>query len=393
LLSGTLAAGQPVGTGFDLGGFRAYPWLNLLMTYDTNYYRSNDEIERLGGLGILSTWQSVIEPGIRLNALRGADAYNLTYLARIGNVFSSSADDFFDQQATASGSWQLGLRQRVSLEYQYWNWHDRRGSGSPVDSARANFIYPHPDRWIYNVANLGYSYGAPGARGRLDLLAGYRTRNYTNNDQESRDYDSSVLGATFYARVKPKVSALVQIGWEGFEYTNQPPGADSLDSEQTIAYAGLTWDATAKTSGTVKVGWMTKGFLSNDRTNVSDLGWNVQVQWRPRTYSTFNLVTDRAPIESNTEAADAIVVTSVRLDWLHYWKPLLYTRFGVLGTDDDYIGEPRVDHRYGASGGVFYQMRRWLELGLDYTYESRTSDRALADYTDNVLLMSVRTAY
>jgi polysaccharide biosynthesis protein VpsM len=381
-----------VGSGFPLGGFRAYPWLNLLMSYETNYYRSNDDIDRLGGLGVLSTWESVLEPGIRLNALRGADSYNLSYLARIGNVFSSSEDDFFDQQAVATANWDLGLRHRASLDYQYWNWHDRRGTGSPVDSSRANFS-EEPDRWVSNRVTGGYSYGAPGARGRVDLLAGFRTRNYINNNQGYRDNDRTVLGATFFARVRPKVSLLLELGWEGIDYTDQQPDTLSLDSDQTIAYGGVTWDATGKTTGTVKLGWMTKDFSAQQREDVSDMGWSAQVQWRPRTYSTVNLVTERAPVETSTGGADAVVVSSLRLDWVHYWRPLVYTRFGLLGTDDDYIGESRVDHRYGASGGVFYQMRRWLELGVDYSYESRTSDESLAEYTNNIVLFSFRTVY
>jgi len=396
-----LALGQPVGNGFDVGGFRAYPWLNLLMGYESNYYKTSTDksldnaIVGLGGVGPMSTWETVVEPGIRLTALKGADSYNLSYFARIGMVSASSADNFTDQQAQANANWQFGLRHRLTFNYQYWNWHDRRGSGSPADSSRANFFYAHPDRWDSNRVTLGYSYGAPGARGRVDLLAGYRTRHYLNNNQEVRDNDRPVLGATFYARVSPKVSLLMDAGWEKIDYTNEVPGTVTLDSDQMTLYTGVTWDATAKTSGTVKFGWLGKTFTANQRQDVSDFGWSAQIQWRPRTYSTFNLVTERTPSETNTGLADAIVVSLVNLDWVYYWKPRLYTRVGLLGTNDDYVGEPRTDHRYNASAGVFYQMRRWLELGVDYTYETRTSDVPLsaADYNDNVVLFSVRTAY
>ncbi len=392
---------QPIGKGFDLGGFRAYPWLNLLMTYESNYYRTSDNalvdaaVDGVGGLAPTAAWETVIEPGLRLTALKGPDSYNLSYFARIGFVSASSADNFTDQQAQANASWQLGLRHRVNFNYEYWYWHDRRGSGSPVDSARANFFYPHPDIWDSNRVNLGYSYGAPGARGRLDLNAGYLTRRYLNNNQEDRNNDRPVLGATFYARVRPKVSLLLEAGWEDIQYTNQPPGALTLDSTQMILYTGVTWDATAKTSGTIRVGWLGKDFSASQRQDVSDFGWSARVQYRPRTYSTINLVTERAPTETNTGLADAIVVSSIDLDWIHYWQPRLHTRFALFGSDDDYVGSERVDHRYRASGGVFYQMRSWLELGIDYAYEARDSNVPLdaADYRDNIVVLSVRTAY
>lgn len=395
------ALAQPLGNGFDLGGFRAYPWLNLLMAYESNYYRSSDDtvvddaIEGAGGLSPTASWETVIEPGLRLTALKGADSYNLSYFARIGIVSVDAADNFTDQRAQATANWELNVRNRVTFNYEYWYWHDRRGSGSPVDSARANFIYPHPDLWDSNRVNLGYSYGAPGARGRLDLNAGYLTRRYLNNNQEYRNNDRPVFGATFYARIRPRVSLLVEGGWEDIQYTNQPPGALTLNSTQMLVYTGVTWDATAKTSGTVKVGWLGKDFSASERQDVSDFGWSASVQYRPRTYSTFNLVTERAPTETNTGLADAIVVSSIDLDWIHYWKPRLYTRLAVFGSDDDYVGTDRVDHRYRASGGVFYQMRRWLELGIDYAYETRESNVPLdaADYNNNSVVFSVRTAY
>lgn len=388
-----LGCAEPIGNGFQLGGVRAYPWLNVLMNYDSNYYRSNGDIEALGGLGILSTWESVVEPGFRLNATRGPDVYNINYLARIGTVYSSSDDDFFDQRAQANAAWEVGLRHRFTFDYQYWNWHDRRGSGTPVDSARANFFYPHPDRWISNRVLGTYSYGAPGARGHLDLRAAYFTRNYINNDQEYRDNDRPNFGATFFARVQPKLSLLLDASWEEIDYTRQEPGAVSLDSDQATVYAGVTWDATAKTTGTIKGGWLSKDFWAPQRQDISDFGWSAQIQWRPRSYSTLNLTTERAPAETTTGAADAIVVSSVRLDWVRYWRSSLFTRLGALGTTDDYIGTQRVDHRYCASGGVFYQVRRWLELGLDYSYESRASDDQLAEYTDNVVAVSIKSAY
>ena len=385
--------GQPVGHGFDVGGFRAYPWLNFLLGYADNYYRSNDEIRDLGGLPPRGLWQSVVEPGVRLTALKGADSYNLSYFARIGNVFDSSADDFVDQKFGANGAWEFGLRNRLTADYQFWYWHDPRGAGSPVDSARANFTQAEPDKWNSNRALLTYSYGAPGARGRMDLRAGYLARQYTNNGQEYRDNDRPLAGATFYARVRPKVSLLLDANWEKVDYTNQVADAVSLDSDNLSVYTGVTWDATAKTTGTVKIGWLGKDFSANQRGDVSDFGWTAQVQYRPRTYSTFNLRTERTPAETTTGLADAVIVSLVDLDWVHYWKPLLYTRFGLFGSNDDYVGSPRVDHRYNASGGIFYQVRRWMEVGVDYTYETRQSDESLADYKNNIVLFSVRTAY
>ncbi len=176
---------EPGGNGFDLGVFRAYPWLDVLFNYESNYYRSNSELERLGFLGPMSTWESIVIPGIRLTTLNGADAYNLSYNARIGSVFESSDDDFVDQRAAANASWELGSRHRLRADYEFLDWHDRRALET---------------RWI---------------------------RRYVNNDQEYRDNDRPVLGATLYTRVRRRVGdrpALAPKGPLHCEFGHPAPG-------------------------------------------------------------------------------------------------------------------------------------------------------------------------
>jgi hypothetical protein len=383
---------QPVGNGFDVGGFRAYPWLDVLFNYESNYYRSNEDVERLGFLGPVATWETVFIPGIRLTALKGADAYNLSYNAHMGLVSASADDNFLDHRAAANANWDLGLRHRLRADYEFLHWHDRRGSGDPVDSSRPNFS-DSPDEWQSNRVFLEYSYGALGARGRLDLRTGMLFRRYLNNNQEIRDNNRTILGGTFYAGVLPKVSLLLDVGWEGIDYTREPDAVTTLDSDEMRVYGGVTWDATAKTSGTVRLGWLGKAFDAGEREDYSDLGWQVDLQWRPRTYSTLNLTTARQPAESSSGLSDAVVVSYVDLDWIHYWRQFLRSELGVYATEDDYYGTPRQDNRYALTGGVFYQVRRWLEVGAEYRFETRDSNEPLAEYDNNVFSLSIRTAY
>ena len=39
-------------------------------------------------------------------------------------------------------------------------------------------------------------------------------------------------------------------------------------------------------------------------------------------------------------------------DWVHYWKSYLRSKLNVLGTNDEYLGEDRVDHRYQVGAGA-----------------------------------------
>lgn len=383
---GVLSA--PVGKGVTLGdsGIRAYPWLNVAFNHEDNYFRTDGDL-----IPTTSTWVNVIEPGIRFSALKGADAYNLSYSARIGTVFDSPDDNYVDQKANANANWELGLRHRIRGEYEYLRWHDRRGSGDPGEGSRANVFYTHPDVWKSNRFEAQYSFGAPGARGRLDATAAKLFRRYQNNNQEIRDNNRTILDGTFYARIMPKTSLLFEVNWQGVDYVNQHQPTSTLDSQEWRVYGGLTWDTTAKTSGTVKLGYLAKDFNASDRSDVSDFGWEIDLVWRPRTYSVLDLVTKRAPAETSEGISDTVVVSSIEGKWKHFWSPFVNSRVTALATDDDYVGsdEGRQDNRYQLGAGVFYTPKPWAELGAEYRYETRDSNVELAEYTNNVFMLTL----
>lgn len=389
IVTGTRAAvAAPAGYGVEAGPFRVYPELGVDFIYESNYFRTGED----GGADE-ATWTNVLTPGLWLSALKGADSYELSYLATIGTVFSSSDDNYVNHAVNANGSWELGLRHRVWAQYEFIHSYDRRGTGDPGEVSRDNFTDEDPDVWQSNRAQLGYSFGSPGAKGRLDLTGGMAWRRYLNNDQEPRDNDRLLLDATYFWRVRPKTSLLFDVNWQDVHYVDQVPGSTILDSQEWRLYTGATWDATAKTSGTIKLGYVAKDFESALYEDYSSFGWEAGVQWRPRTYSMVNLVTARNPMESAVEGADAVVVSSLAADWVHSWKSYLRSRLSAFASNDEYLGEDRTDHRYRLGAGVFYQPDRRIELGAEYRYETRTSEVALDEYNNNVLMLTLDARY
>lgn len=379
---------DPVGYGVPVGPFRLFPEVGVEFNHESNFFRTDGSVAPAK-----STWINVLVPTLRFNALKGPDAYNLSYLARVGTVFSSRDDDYVDQAVNANGNWEFGQRHRLRAEYEFLDWHDRRGSGDPGQTSAPNFTYDHPDRWNSNRAQLNYSFGSPGAQGRLDLAASETWRRYINNDQETRDNDRAMLDATYFWRILPKTSLLFDVNWQDITYVNEAPGTTTLDSQEWRLYGGATWDATAKTTGTIKFGYVAKDFQASAYEDYSSFGWEANLQWRPRTYSIVNLVTARDPLESATEGSYSVVVSRVALDWVHYWRSYLRTKLGALGTNDEYLGEDRVDHRYQIGLGLFYQPVRRIELGVEFRNESRTSDLPETEYNNNVLMLTLDARY
>ena len=63
-------------------------------------------------------------------------------------------------------------------------------------------------------------------------------------------------------------------------------------------YAGVTWEATAATTGTVKLGRLERKF-DGGQPKFTGPSWEAAVFWSPRTYSKFDLYTARFTTEAS----------------------------------------------------------------------------------------------
>lgn len=381
---------EPTGKGFPIGqgSARLYPSLRVDAVYEDNFYRLSKQ------LPVTSSWVGIVSPGLSLKTLSGPNAYSLDYRADIGTVEADANDNFVDHTFNAIGNWELGRRHRLRAQYEFMLGHDRRGSGDPESGSRAN-ISSHPDRWRSNRLEGRYSFGAPGTDGRLDFAVAGLARRYLNNDQELRDNDRLVLDGVFSWRIQSKTSVLFQINWQDINYVRGGDGALNSDSQEFRLYTGLRWDATAKTSGEIKLGWLAKDFSDPAIDDYGAFGWEVDLRWRPLMRSTVDLVTSRRATEASDGLSSAVVISSMSLRWVHVWSglPKLRSEVDLLLAKDDYLDENRTDDRYAAGLGVYYTLRPAVELGASVRRFERASPVRLAEYDNNVVLFTMNARF
>ena len=175
--------------------------------------------------------------------------------------------------------------------------HDNRGSGI---SDNTGIVFQTPDTYADTIVDATYTYGTPGAKMNLELAASYLDKSYTNHEELTQyfDYTQPELGATFFYRVMPKTDLLLQARYNDVSYDTNRPFADKLDSSEQNYQIGVTWDATAKTTGIAKVGYLIKDFDSPSYNSHEFPSWEVAVDWSPRKRTTFNLTTNSTAIES-----------------------------------------------------------------------------------------------
>ena len=164
----------------------------------------------------------------------------------------------------------------------------------------------------------------------------------------------------------------------------------SLNNTEYRYFLGATWDTTATTNGTIKVGYMEKRFGDPVRGDFSDPSWEADIRWSPRTYSHFNFRSARLPSETN--GLGSFVDNTVHsVTWEHEWSRHVKSEFGVHNLDQEYrdaIGDREQETRQYVFA-VTYQMRRWLGWRFGVEVNERESNIERFGFDGNIYSIGV----
>jgi len=231
-----------------------------------------------------------------------------------------------------------------------------------------------------------YTYGSDTSDGRLRLAAEGVDHDFQNLDEIThyRNRDAYSLRGTFFWRVGQRSELLLEARYIDTEYDRADPrdSDGALDSEEVIYYAGVKWVATAKTTGSLRLGVFDRSYDSPQREDDDGFSWEAKIMYQLRTYSRFTLESSRYFSESNG-FGDGVDTNRSVLSWDHNWDGRSSTVLSVSYGEEDYTASPREDERYGVEASYHYAMRRWLDLGLGYRYEDRESDLDTFNYERN----------
>ena len=390
--SGFNAAAQvlatPVKPTYEIGGSEArtegprgaevtdgvvlYPYGNLIFGKDDNLFLSNTN-KRASNF-------TIVNPGFRLLTKSEIGQFSVDYDAKLAHYNTSRDDDYRDQRLAGTAelvaSSSLGFR----LGALYAQGHDPRGSTDRT-------ISTEPDKYDNTGANALVAYGANGAAGRVELEAGTYKRHYTNNRATTflSDRSNDTAAARFFVRVAPKTSLVFEARQDKFDYESP---ISLFDSKEKRFLAGVTWDATALTSGTVKVGRIRKNFDSPALRSYSGTGWEANVRWSPLTYSTFDFFTSKGFLEA-TGLGNFILDKRYGAAWNHAWSSRVTSGVTYTRADDVYDGFNRNDKVDSLGFKVNYKLTRWLTLGGEVAHTKRDSNITAFEYKKNVYMFTL----
>jgi hypothetical protein len=355
-----------------------------LYLYPTSFagFGSNNNLLRSSSNPISSTFVNV-SPELIAELKNKGDRYTAFVSANTTRYASSSSDDFTNSEFSIAGDNYFSARARAGWSVAQVNGSDPRGSTNIALSAE-------PDRWHSTGVNGRLIYGAQEAPGRLEMDLGSVAKTYDNNRINTAVADltlNSVAARVFY-RLGSRSLALAEVRNAKANYTSSL----STDSNtERRYYAGLTWEASAATTGIVKVGSMTKDFDIAGKSGYSGASWEATVRWLPLSYSAIDLQSKRETVDS-TGVGNYTLNTGTDLIWSHNWSRSLSSRV-LLGTlNSDYSGSGRSDTANNFSVAADYAVLRWLRLGVDVATTDSQSNVASAAFKRDVIMLTLNAS-
>lgn len=344
-------------------GVALTPTLKIGTAYDDNFRA----VERRKD----SSWVTSIAPTLTLGGDSGKVAYGLSYTANHEIYHSSRRDDNTDHLIDGNLLLNFDARNRLRMNAGYKKIEETASQGVNVES----------DKYTNSSYGLGYTFGADSATGQIRLGLNHDRLRYNNKGvlNADKERNSTAYVGTFLYRVAPRTKALVEGRFTDHGYVSNKP----LDNKTRALLLGAEWEATAFTTGSFRLGQERKNFDQSGKRSLSKSMWELGVSWSPRTYSTFSL-NARGGFDEGSDGANAINTRSTSLSWNHGWTDRIDTNVSYTRTDQRYQGISRKDKMDNLGIGMTYQMRRWLDVGVGYTYTHKDSNAPGKSYKRNV---------
>ncbi len=356
-------------------GLYLYPTVSAGMGYNDNIQSSPSNPT--------SSNVFTLAPQLVAEIKNHGDRYTALATVNAVNYASSSADNATNSEFKLAGDNYFTARARAAWAFGQVRSTDPRGT---TDRA----VQAEPDRWTSNNIDGRFIYGAPEAPGRVELDLGTRNKSFDNNRATAGVGDNTAVSyaGRLYYRLGSRTQAFGEYGNTKTDYS--AVFSKETNTEQRY-YLGLTWDASAATTGVVKLGRINKDFAAAGRDGYSGDSWEASLRWLPLTYSSVDLRTSRTTADA-TGFGNYVINTNTGVNWSHKWTQSLSSRAALGRLKADYAGTNRTDNTTNYGLAVDYSLYRWLKLGVDWTSVDDSSNLSNFSYKRNITMFTLNAS-
>ena len=349
--------------------------------YDDNVYRTKDQEDSDGFV--------VLKPAFSWLGLYGSHEFDLSYQGDYAHYFNEDDLDYTDHDIRAHALLDHSARLRTDYTAGHQRGSDDSGSTDAISRPGEK-----PDKWRDDHIRLQIEYGSAASSGQLVGRARYSERRYTNNQQDYRDYDSTGGTGIFYYRVAPRTRLLFQADYDDYDYRKEDVFRADQGGDEYRLLTGVTWEATAKTTGVFKIGYRDRSYNDDRFDSQSGLALFLDGTWEPNSYTrvAFGAAVDNQ--DSAQQGSNGSVDTSAHIGMVRDITPRTRLKTDLRYVNEDFDEKPkREDTRWEYGLGIEYSLLHWLDIGAAYRFEDRDSDRDIFDFSSNVFLVTASTRF
>ncbi len=385
---GPLPAGDEEITADVFGekGGRYHPFLLLEGVYNDNFFATNtdtkDDFITTIAPGIwlafpanreklLSIDTSTTSPGgLRLSRVKPAATrrYQTYFLYSPEFVLysSHSTHDHINHKAEAlfQYNWDSGISFDVIDIFR-----DREEiAGNGITDT----LYRHQD----NLLDFITSYNAPSGKLKAELHYSNYDLDYKDEIVEYRDRNDNTYGIAVFYKFWPKTSLFAEYNYADIDYD----AGITNDSVEHRYYGGIQWDMTAKTRGTLKVGYIDKDFDLATVNDEDDYSIEIQTQHNLTTKRALQVNGYRKFHESDLANASSYLSTGIDIGLMQRFREKWSGTLNVLYENNEYNTIDRDDDLFGIGAAIRFEPRKWLIFDLGYHFYNNDSNLNGNDY-------------
>ena len=333
------------------------PTVSLTQTHNDNWMETATNTR--------STWVTNLAPAVEVLAERGVNYYSLNLSASRESYSDNSNANNTDFTIGAVGHMEFSKRSRLDLNLSKTTDEDNKAT-SPEDF----------DSTTYGVK---YGYGAESAKMQLEFAYNRTDKRYDLAAHDGKESDVSGFTTTAYYKVGGFTKALVEYRYNNFDYVS----LNSLDSKSNGLLAGVTWDMTGKTTGSLKVGSAKKDFSSASIADRTTTLWETGITWNPKEHATFTFDASTSLGEgSSTENYKD--TDSYKIGWMHQWNSSLKSDLSFTKLEEKFkgcTGACQTDTTDTTALNVTYAFRPQIDftMGIGRTDKSSTDTNSAYD--------------
>ena len=330
------------------------------VTVDNTFRTPSDPIETNG---------LIVSPGVTWEADRRLLKLSAGYSGRYGS-YDESTLDFNDHLLRFRLEAQPGTRHRVSSELSLNLDHEDLGTGQTRFSTNLNDQI-ETTRLTFRSQ---YTFGAANAQGNLSAGLIVSSESFDNLPELTEGDDNTAIRpyAQFSYRLSPDTRLIAETRFGTIDFDD-----DNRDRDEVSFLTGVDLRASARTSGRVRVGVTEASFDDANRSDTSLFVADVDLTYRPRSFSSFNLSFNRDlnNVDNDDDGSQETIVDEFALSWSHRWNSRIASRAifekELFGRDC-----PRNSTETDTiSLEIGVNIRRWISVGVT----GRNAQRSVSD--------------